>query len=148
VTGLRGGRSRALRSPALTEPGPPIDELRLPNGRPPDWVAVEELVEFLAKTHAVFATSTSRTNWISSYEPGRRIMLESDGWSGWVQIEHLQACWETFERLGRIKRRDVLEPGRCSALVMALFAQVKGVQRRPGKEPALVLPRAASRAAR
>ena len=38
-----------------------------------------------------------------------------------------RGCWETLERLGRIKRSDVLEPGRCSAFMMALFQQVEGI---------------------
>jgi hypothetical protein len=42
-------------------------------------------------------------------------------------VASIRACWETFESLGRIRRQDVLEPGRCSAFVMALFAQIAGV---------------------
>ena len=53
--------------------------------------------------------------------------LESDARSRWIEVEHLKGCWETFERLRRIRRADVLEPGRCSAFVMALFARVPGV---------------------
>ena len=49
-----------------------------------------------------------------------------DGWR-WT---HIRECWETFERLGRIRRQDVLEPGRCSAFMVALFAQ------RPGRRGA------------
>ena len=94
----------------------------------PDWSAVEHVLEELARTGAVFATHTVPENRITMYSPGRRVMIESGIRSSWVQIEHLRACWQTFERLGRITRHDVMEPGRCSALVMALFAQVSGVR--------------------
>ena len=121
-------------------PGPSIDEFRVAE-TPPDWQAVEGVLSLLARTRAVFPTATSDSNWISSYEPGRRIMLETGSRSAWVRIEHVRACWQTFERLGRIRRGDVLEPGRCSAFMMALFEQVAGVRQELGKEPSLVLPR-------
>ena len=35
---------------------------------------------------------------------------------------------ETFERLGKIRKEDVLEPGRASTFVMALFAQLPGTE--------------------
>ena len=108
---------------------------------PPDWQAVEELISLLARTRAVFPTATSRSNWISSYEPHRRLMLETGHRSAWVRVDHVRACWETFERLGRIRRGDVLDPGRCSAFMMALFEHVAGVRQEPGEEPSLVLPR-------
>jgi hypothetical protein len=40
----------------------------------------------------------------------------------------VRTCWETFERLGRVRRGDLLEPGRCSAFMFALFAHVEGVE--------------------
>ena len=121
-------------------PGPAIEHLRVAE-TPPDWQAVEEVLSLLARTRAVFPTPTSTSNWISSYEPGRRIMLETGSRSAWVQIEHVRVCWQTFERLGRIRRGDVLEPGRCSAFMMALFEQVAGVRQELGEEPILVLSR-------
>jgi hypothetical protein len=93
----------------------------------PTWEAVETLVAKLAETGAIFATTTSDTNWISGYEPGKRFMVQTDSRSSWVQLEHLKACWETLEELGSISKADVLEPGRCSAVVMAIFGQVPGV---------------------
>ncbi len=108
-------------------------------GAPPDWAAVEELLAGLATSGALFATSISPSNWISSYEPGRRLRLENGKRSSWVQVDHLKDCWETFERLGRIRRHDVLEPGRCSAFVMALFGQLAGVDFDPGDADCLVL---------
>jgi len=125
----------------VPSPGPSA-----PNGEPlprrigaPDWLAVEQLLTTLAETRVSFPTATSRTNWISSYEPGRRLRLEADGRSKWIQVEHLKGCWETFERLRRIRRRDVLEPGRCSAFVMALFARVPGVRQGGTEEQSLLL---------
>ena len=108
----------------------------------PDWRGVEELIALLAKTRGTFPSTLSDTNWISSYEPGRRLMLEAGSRSSWVQVDHIRTCWETFERRGRISRRDVLEPGRHSAFMMALFAQLPGVREVPGREPSLVLERA------
>ena len=97
------------------------------SGGRPEWADVEALVLDLFESRATFATTTSATNWISALEPDRRFMLETDGRSRWVQLEHVRECWETFERLGRITRGDVLEPGRCSAVMMGLFAQLPGV---------------------
>ena len=110
------------------------------DGTRPGWDALEALIERLATTRAVFSTTTSRDNWISAYEPGRRMMVETAVRSSWVQIEHVRGCWETFDRLGRIKRGDVLEPGRASAFMMALFAQLPGVREVQKAEPYLVLP--------
>ena len=114
-------------------------ELRLDSGRP-DWDAVESLLVRLAASRATFATATSSGNWISSYDPGRRLRVENEHGGSWIDIDSVRACWETFERLGRIRRRDVLEPGRCSAFVMALFAQVAGIRPEIGGETYLVLP--------
>ena len=110
----------------------------------PDWDALERVIADLAGSQAPFATSISATTRITLYHPGKRLMLENDGRTSWVQIENLRACWDTFERLGRITRHDVLEPGRCSALVMGLFSQVPGVLREDGDEVELVLPNAAA----
>lgn len=118
---------------------PPAPRVRTRADGRPDWEAVERVIAELARTHGVFRTRTSEENWISAYSPDRRILIETPGRSAWVQVEHLQACWATFERLGRITRRDVLEPGRCSGLVMALFARVPGVVEVDGDEPELVI---------
>ncbi len=106
---------------------------------PPSWAAVEELVAYLAGTRTVFPSAISDSNWISRYEPGKRLMLETDDRSSWIQLEHVRVCWETFERTRRISRPDVLEPGRCSAFMMALFGQLPGVVRDRTDGGALVL---------
>ncbi|MDQ3889501.1 MAG: hypothetical protein M3312_03000 [Actinomycetota bacterium] len=105
----------------------------------PRWHVVEQLLATLAETRAFFPTATSRSNWISSYEPGKRLRLETDARWKWIQVEHLKACWDTFERLRRIQRADVLEPGRCSAFVMALFARVPGVREEATDEQPVLL---------
>src|SRR5439155_17948981 len=105
----------------------------------PGWEAVEALLADLAATHDNFTTANSESNWISSYEPGRRLRLETDVDSVWVDIESIRGCWDTLERLGRIRRSDVLEPGRRSALMMALFQQVEGIRQELGEELYLVL---------
>jgi hypothetical protein len=96
----------------------------------PSWQAVEELLGELAATGATFATTSSASNRISQYDPARRLMLETDISSRWIEVASIRACWETFERLGRITRDDVLEPGRSSAFMMGLFGQVEGVEAR------------------
>jgi hypothetical protein len=55
-------------------------------------------------------------------------------------VDDIRACWDTFERLGRIRREDVLEPGRCSAFMVELFAHVPGVVDQDGAERWLALP--------
>ncbi len=124
--------------------GPPAANREVDAAPPsaPDWHRVEQLLARLADTRAFFPTATSQSNWISSYEPGKRLRLEADAGSKWVQLEHLKECWEKFERLGHIRRVDVLEPGRCSAFVMALFARVPGVREEGTDERSLRLDRA------
>jgi hypothetical protein len=130
VTTPGGGKTRACRSAGLPSRGPPAASREAESTRFPEpgWHSVEQLLATLAETRAFFSTATSSSNWISNYEPGKRLRLESDARSRWIEVEHLKGCWETFERLRRIRRADVLEPGRCSAFVMALFARVPGVQ--------------------
>jgi hypothetical protein len=98
-----------------------------PDAPRPDWNAVVTLLSVLAETRAVFPTANASSNWISAYEPERRVMIESGAQSSWVQVDHIRTCWETFMRRGRICRDDVLEPGRRSAFMMALFEQLPGV---------------------
>jgi hypothetical protein len=147
---MAGGRRKGFRSVGRSEPGSPIGKTpeAEPSGRPPGWETVEQLLSRLASTRAVFPTAVASSNWISAYEPGRRLLVESGTQSHWVQVEHIRACWDRFEELGRISRRDVLEPGRRSAFMMALFAQLAGVRPAPGKEPQLVLPSAGVRPSR
>jgi hypothetical protein len=88
------------------------------------------------------ALDTVFSNWkITSYEADWRIRIESDRGTQWVEIGDIKTCWETFERLGKIRRKDVLEPGRCSAFMMALFSRVPGVTQLEKAEPYLVLTR-------
>jgi hypothetical protein len=138
---LGGGTTRACRSAGVRTRGPRASsgEADSEHTDTPDWHAVELLLATLAQTRAFFPSATSGANWISSYEPDRRLRLESDARSSWIQVEHLRECWYRFERLGRIRRADVLEPGRCSAFVMALFARVPGVRDDAGDGRYLVL---------
>jgi hypothetical protein len=138
------GRRKRFKSTGRGEPGSPIGVTPKgdADGPPPGWETVEDLLSLLARTRAVFPTANATSNWISAYQPGRRLLVESGTQSHWVQVEHIRTCWEKFEELGRITRRDVLEPGRRSAFMMALFAQLTGVRREDGREPHLVLPSA------
>jgi hypothetical protein len=106
----------------------------------PAWPDVEELLQRLAATGRPIPTPLSPEGTISSYQPGRRLLLEANAGSRWVAVESIRECWETFERLGRIRRQDVLEPGRCSAFMIALFQQVPGVSEQFGEDHYLVLP--------
>jgi hypothetical protein len=110
------------------------------------WKDVEQLLDDLARTRASFSTVLAPSNKVSSYDRGRRLMLESTMdsemvSSQWVAIASIRECWETFERLGRIRREDVLEPGRCSAFMIALFLQVPGVVEEIDDDRYLVLAR-------
>jgi hypothetical protein len=106
----------------------------------PRWEDVVEVIERLVLTGAVLPTSVGLDSQIASYERGRRFMLGSEAGSHWVAVDDIRECWKTFERLGHIRRPDVLEPGRCSAFVMALFARVPGVEESIDPEHHLVLP--------
>lgn len=137
---MAGARSRAFQHAPRSEPGPQYEaHAATPNGPCPTWEAVEALIARLAESRAVFPTESSDSNWISSYEPGRRLMLESGTRSRWLRVDDIESCWRTFERLGRIRRDDVMEPGRASAFVMALFEQLGGVERVERDEPYLQL---------
>ncbi len=127
---VAGGRRKGFRSAGRVEAGISVggNEVDAEAARP-DWDAVDQLLAHLAQTHGVFATANAASNWISAYEPGRRLMVESGTQASWVQVDHIRTCWDTFERRGRICRKDVLEPGRRSAFMMALFEQLPGVRR-------------------
>lgn len=106
------------------------------------WPDVEREIARLAATGERFDTGNSNGNRIAFNDPEWRLQLETPNGVNWVDMADVKTCWETFERLGRIRRRDVLEPGRCSAFIMALFGHVPGVLTDDvGDEPYLVLPR-------
>jgi len=106
----------------------------------PRWEDVDGLIARLYASRANFATETSVQNSIAQYEPGVRLMHQSDRGPRWVALDDVRECWSTFERLGTVSRRDLLEPGRCSAFMFALFAQVEGVELDPGDRRRLALP--------
>jgi hypothetical protein len=109
--------------------------------RAPRWEDVEVVLDRLARTGEVLPSPLGAGSHIASYQRGRRLMLDSQRGPQWVAVEDVRACWETFERLRRIRRQDVLEPGRCSAFMVVLFAQVPGVVEQIGSEDRyLVLP--------
>ncbi len=141
MTTVGRGRTRACRSAGLPSRGAraasgEAGSVRL---RTPDWDSVERLLAELAELRGFFPSATSHSNWISSYEPGRRLRLETDAGSKWIQVDDVRRCWDTFERLRRIRRADVLEPGRSSGFMMALFARVPGVSEAGADEQALLL---------
>ena len=104
------------------------------------WVDVEQLLDRLAESGAPIPTDIAPNTRITCYQHGSRVMLESNLGSKWIGLDSIRGCWETFERLGRIRRADVLEPGRSSAFMFALFRQVPGVAERGAEDdPYLVL---------
>jgi hypothetical protein len=117
------------------EPRTPAD-----GRRAPCWADVEQLLDCLAETGERLPSADGAGATILSYERGRRLMLDSGLRSRWVAVDDIRTCWDTFERLGRIRREDVLEPGRCSAFMVELFASVPGVVDQAGAERYLVLP--------
>jgi len=108
--------------------------------RVPCWADVEQLLDRLAETGERLPSAYGDGATILSYERGHRLMLDSWLRSRWVAVDDIRACWDTFERLGRICREDVLDPGRCSAFMVELFAHVPGVVDHDGSERWLVLP--------
>jgi hypothetical protein len=114
-------------------------ETKVARGDPPVWDDVHGLIADLCSSRASFASATSAENSISQYEPDGRMMLQSDHGSRWVAVEDVRGCWETFERLGTVRRADLLEPGRCSAFMFALFAQLDGVETDAADASRLVL---------
>jgi hypothetical protein len=127
------GATRAL-------PKTPLPGADAPAQRVPSWVDVEELLERLAETGEPIPTALAPTTRISTYHRGSRLRLESEAGSHWLAVDNIRECWETFERLGRIRRQDVLDPGRCSAFMFAVFRQVPGVVEQVGEDRYLVLP--------
>ena len=91
-----------------------------------DWQMVEALLAELAVSGAPFASATSQAYRIESYAPGWRVRMASVSASRWIDIEDIQACWSTFERLQTISKDDLLEPGRASSFMFALFGQLSG----------------------
>jgi hypothetical protein len=105
----------------------------------PTWSTVEDLLGRLGETGESFDATSTRKYRIAHYDRNWRVLLESGPSVNWVDLADIRACWETFERLGRIERADVLEPGRCAAFILALFEQLPGVVRVHGDVPVLVL---------
>ena len=106
---------------------------------PPRWEDVDGLIARLCTTRTTFPTDTSAENSIAQYEPGVRLMHQSDHGSRWVAVDDVHECWATFEQLGSVERQDLLEPGRCSAFMFGLFALVDGVERDPADQNRLSL---------
>jgi hypothetical protein len=103
------------------------------------WSDVERELERLFASGEAFETAISERTRIASYDRGHRIGVESERGLTFVGVDAIQACWATFEERGAIRRADVLEPGRSSALMMALFERVRGVRREERDEAYLVL---------
>jgi hypothetical protein len=104
-----------------------------------DWATVEALLARLASTHGSFAGSHSQAYRIESYAPGWRLRIEGATSSRWIDVEDIRDCWATFERLGEISKKDVLEPGRASTFMMALFGQLPGVTEVEGSQGESIL---------
>jgi hypothetical protein len=93
----------------------------------PSWTEVEKVLDRLAGAGATITLTPTSTTTIGGYERGRRVLLQSSSGPRWLAVDSIRECWERFEELGRIRRSDVLDPGRCSGFMIALFRQVPGV---------------------
>jgi hypothetical protein len=93
----------------------------------PSWTDVEKVLDRLAGASATIQITPTSTTTIGGYERGRRVLLQSSNGPRWLAVDSIRECWERFEELGRIRRSDVLDPGRCSGFMIALFRQVPGV---------------------
>lgn len=97
------------------------------------WHLVERKLAELARTRAWFPTTTGKPNRIAAYEPGRRVLVETETGTNWVQVSWIMTHWETLAMKGEITRDDVLTPGRRSAFMLALFRQLPDVDEVPGR---------------
>jgi hypothetical protein len=93
----------------------------------PSWTDAEKVLDRLARAGATIPITPTSTTTIGGYERGRRVLLQSSNGPLWLAVDSIRECWERFEELGRIRRSDVLEPGRCSGFMIALFREVPGV---------------------
>jgi hypothetical protein len=93
----------------------------------PSWAEAEKVLDGLARSGATIAITPTSTTTIGGYERGRRVLLQSGNGPLWLAVDSIRECWERFEEVGRIRRADVLEPGRCSGFMIALFRQVPGI---------------------
>ena len=93
----------------------------------PSWTDVEKVLDRLARAGSTIPITPTSMTTIGGYECGRRVLLQSGAGSRWLAVDSIRECWERFEERGRIHRSDVLEPGRCSGFMIALFRQVPGV---------------------
>lgn len=93
----------------------------------PSWTDVEKVLDRLARAGATIPVTPTSTTTIGGYERGRRVLLQSSNGPLWLAVDSIRECWGRFEELGRISRSDVLDPGRCSGFMIALFRQVPGV---------------------
>ena len=93
----------------------------------PSWTDAEKVLDRLARAGATIPITPTSTTTIGGYERGRRVLLQSSSGTLWLAVDSIRECWERFEELGRIRRSDLLEPGRCSGFMVALFRQVPGV---------------------
>lgn len=103
----------------------------------PTWEMVVDLLEALSSTQDSFDGISGRSFRLDRYHRDWRVLTVAEGNSRWVDVGDIRACWETFERLGRIEREDVLDPGRCSSFMMALFGQLPGIEQAAGGSPSL-----------
>jgi hypothetical protein len=106
----------------------------------PSWADVENVLDRLARAGESIPITPTSTTTIGGYERGRRVLLQSSNGALWLAVDSIRECWERFEQLGRIRRSDLLEPGRCSAFMIALFRQVPGVTEEHDDDVYLVLP--------
>lgn len=109
-----------------TPPSPPFDE-------PPRWNLVDRKLAELARSQAWFPTTTGKPNRIVAYDAGRRVLVETETGTNWVQLSWIITHWQTLTALGEIAPADVLRPGRRSAFMFALFRQLPGVDELPGR---------------
>jgi hypothetical protein len=93
----------------------------------PSWTDVEKLLDRLARAGATIPITPTSNTTIGGYERGRRVLLQSGHGQLWLAVDSIRECWARFEELGQIRRSDMLEPGRCSGFMIALFRQVPGV---------------------
>jgi hypothetical protein len=104
----------------------------------PEWQDVERVIREVAKSGRTIYTVTGKPNRIVEYVPGRSVTVETKKGIDDIAIDVIRHHWTTLETKRRVRLRELLDPGRRSAFMGALFSQVPGV-RVEGTRPAYLV---------
>jgi hypothetical protein len=99
------------------------------------WALVEAELTELARSKEWFPTVTGKPNRILSYEPGQRVLVETETGTNPIEVSWIKTHWQTLITQREVTRNDLLYPGRRSAFMLALFRRIPGIEE-IGERPA------------